>query len=324
MEQTIGKRIAEHRKKLGLTQDQLAEKLGVTAQAVSKWENDQSCPDITALPQLADIFSTSVDALLGRESPVYQAEVVENEDPIGGHLEFHWDGGKKAGIGFAVFVLLVGALMLTSALLALSLSFWSILWPSALLCFGLFGFFRKFSFFRICCTLLGGWFLADLFLPNHLQLESGVIWAVVILILGASLLIDTLRKPKKPIGYQGYKKNKSSFVTGENSFTYTCSFSEKTQPVNLALLKEGSAHCSFGEFVVDLSGVEQVSADCFLELHCSFGELKVLVPKRFAVKPDASTAFAGFSVSGQPDACPQGVIRAEVHCNFSEIIIEYI
>ena len=46
MEKTLGKRIMLHRKALGLTQEQLAEKLGVTAQAVSKWENDQSCPDI--------------------------------------------------------------------------------------------------------------------------------------------------------------------------------------------------------------------------------------------------------------------------------------
>ncbi len=42
MEQTLGKRIAENRKRLKLTQDQLAEKLGITAQAVSKWENDVS------------------------------------------------------------------------------------------------------------------------------------------------------------------------------------------------------------------------------------------------------------------------------------------
>ena len=55
MEQTLGKRIIEHRKALGLTQDQLAEKLGVTAQAVSKWENDQSCPDITMLPKLRNL-----------------------------------------------------------------------------------------------------------------------------------------------------------------------------------------------------------------------------------------------------------------------------
>ena len=42
MEQTIGRRIMENRKRLGLTQDQLAERLGVTAQAVSKWENEFS------------------------------------------------------------------------------------------------------------------------------------------------------------------------------------------------------------------------------------------------------------------------------------------
>ena len=68
MEQTIGRRIAENRKRLGMTQDQLAEKLGVTAQAVSKWENDQSCPDITMLPRLAEIFGISTDALLGRDT----------------------------------------------------------------------------------------------------------------------------------------------------------------------------------------------------------------------------------------------------------------
>ena len=65
MEETLGKRIVFHRKRLGLTQDALAELMGVTAQAVSKWENDQSCPDIGALPKLAEIFSISTDELLG-------------------------------------------------------------------------------------------------------------------------------------------------------------------------------------------------------------------------------------------------------------------
>ena len=40
MEATLGKRIMQHRKRLGLTQDALAEKMGITPQAVSKWEND--------------------------------------------------------------------------------------------------------------------------------------------------------------------------------------------------------------------------------------------------------------------------------------------
>ena len=50
----------------GLTQAALAEQLGITFQAVSKWENGQSAPDITLLPQLADIFGVQIDELFGR------------------------------------------------------------------------------------------------------------------------------------------------------------------------------------------------------------------------------------------------------------------
>ncbi len=64
---TLGTRIAEYRHNANLTQDQLAEKTGVTSQAVSKWENDLSCPDITLLPQLSDIFGITIDELLRGE-----------------------------------------------------------------------------------------------------------------------------------------------------------------------------------------------------------------------------------------------------------------
>ena len=65
MESTIGKRIAALRKERGLTQDELAEKLGLSPQAVSKWENDISCPDILLLPQLAQLLGVTTDQLLG-------------------------------------------------------------------------------------------------------------------------------------------------------------------------------------------------------------------------------------------------------------------
>lgn len=68
MDKTIGERIAEYRKLMKMTQEELAEKLGVSGQAVSKWENDISCPDIMTLPLLADIFGISVDELIrGKE-----------------------------------------------------------------------------------------------------------------------------------------------------------------------------------------------------------------------------------------------------------------
>ena len=70
MEQILfGVRIAAWRKELGLTQEGLAERLGVTNQAVSKWELDQCCPDITLFPALADLFGVSIDELFGREAP---------------------------------------------------------------------------------------------------------------------------------------------------------------------------------------------------------------------------------------------------------------
>lgn len=62
----ISGNIARHRKQRGLTQEQLAGRLGVTYQAVSKWENGQSCPDIMLIPLLADLFGITIDELFGR------------------------------------------------------------------------------------------------------------------------------------------------------------------------------------------------------------------------------------------------------------------
>ena len=64
MEMTIGKRIAALRREKNLKQDGLAQMLEVSPQAVSKWENDQTCPDISLLPKLAKILGVSVDELL--------------------------------------------------------------------------------------------------------------------------------------------------------------------------------------------------------------------------------------------------------------------
>ena len=64
---TIGQNIAELRKKKGLTQEELAEKMCVTAQAVSKWERDASYPDVTVLSALAQALGVSVAAILEGE-----------------------------------------------------------------------------------------------------------------------------------------------------------------------------------------------------------------------------------------------------------------
>ena len=64
MKKTLGTVIAELRKQHGMTQLELAEKMGVTDKAVSKWERDLSCPDINSLPTLAEVLGVSVEELM--------------------------------------------------------------------------------------------------------------------------------------------------------------------------------------------------------------------------------------------------------------------
>lgn len=68
MEKTIGKKLHELRKQSGFTQDYVAEKLGVSAQAVSKWENDIACPDIMTLPNIAELYGITIDELFKNEN----------------------------------------------------------------------------------------------------------------------------------------------------------------------------------------------------------------------------------------------------------------
>lgn len=67
-ENTIGLQIAYFRKLNCLTQEDLADKLGVSTQAVSKWEQQINYPDITLLPSLAKLFSISIDELFNYKS----------------------------------------------------------------------------------------------------------------------------------------------------------------------------------------------------------------------------------------------------------------
>ena len=68
MNETIGNRIAKFRKAKGMTQEELAHHMGVSSQAVSKWENDASCPDISLLPQLCKVLGVTTDELLTGKS----------------------------------------------------------------------------------------------------------------------------------------------------------------------------------------------------------------------------------------------------------------
>ncbi|BBB89673.1 MAG TPA: helix-turn-helix domain-containing protein [Methylomusa anaerophila] len=87
MKLTFGKNISKYRKLKNITQEELASKLGITFQAVSKWETGQTYPDITQLPNLSDILEVSIDKLMGHA--VYEKKVSIYEDEYA-RDDYYW------------------------------------------------------------------------------------------------------------------------------------------------------------------------------------------------------------------------------------------
>ncbi len=81
MKKPLAETIAETRKRKGMTQAELAEKLGVTDKAVSKWERGLSCPDIGSLPRLAEVLDLSVEELMQIKKPDGKPEVEKKDIP---------------------------------------------------------------------------------------------------------------------------------------------------------------------------------------------------------------------------------------------------
>lgn len=93
MKTTTGQTIAQYRKKAGLTQEELAEKCGVTAQAVSKWENDLSYPDLEGTGRLAAILGCTVDTLIHGDEEVPAVQLKKTGDLGRRMLEITVDKG---------------------------------------------------------------------------------------------------------------------------------------------------------------------------------------------------------------------------------------
>ena len=95
---TMGERIKQKRKDLNLTQEELAEKMGVSYQAVSKWENDASMPDTAIFPALAHVLGVSLDYLFTGKGEETAEKRVEWGNLTGIITkDIHGDVGKITG-----------------------------------------------------------------------------------------------------------------------------------------------------------------------------------------------------------------------------------
>ena len=111
---TLGQRIQELRKGLGFSQEELGERMGVSRQAISKWEGDQTIPELDKLIALSKLFGLTVGQLLGVEQPA-PAETVPKASRRQTFL--------LAGIGVVLLALIAAVGLLWSQLQALSLQY---------------------------------------------------------------------------------------------------------------------------------------------------------------------------------------------------------
>lgn len=328
-EETLGRRIAAHRKRLGLTQDALAEQLGVTAQAVSKWENDQSCPDINMLPKLAEIFGITIDTLLGVEKkepevlPVVEAVPEKTaEAPV--------LPGKRTSVGIAVWLLLAGLVLLAVEIrpihqLAVSVSVWETVCLTGLMVFGFFGLYPRFSLFRLGCAAVGSYYLyASLFMPP-VQLNQELMLPLLLLFFGAGLLVDSIRGKRVPVGHRDWKKmSENQFSCEGNAFSCRTCFGDGHREVRLETLDRGEAEVTFGELSVDIRDCMALGEDACIRLKCSFGSLTLYAPRRWRLQCVNRTAFGTVQEYGNvaPDA--ESVLRVDCDVSFGEISIKYL
>ena len=111
MKETFGQRFTRLRKQRGLTQEELGEKIGISGQAVSKWENDASMPDVGILVQLSDLLCVSLDELLGREIPstrIVPAEERKNIDDMIFRSRVDSEEGDKVNVNLPMKIIKAG------------------------------------------------------------------------------------------------------------------------------------------------------------------------------------------------------------------------
>ena len=343
-EMTIGKRIAARRKELKMTQDALAQELGVSAQAVSKRENDLSCPDISILSKLAKTLGITADELLGAEprEPVQLTEAAaesnfEEDDRPGIYVEsdngrkwdIHFDAPKKVSFSAAAWLICVALLMLAGPVLGMNtIGLWSAAWISGLIVWGVGSTVRRIRLSNIVVTICGVYFALDGLGILHLNLGWNILFPALILLLGLSLLFDGLRKKKdRPAGVHitGPSQTYNAEMRVEDGWLiYSNSFGEDRYLVAAPELKGGTVNVSFGEHILDFSGVEAVAEGCSVELNSSFGEIALKIPKRFRVNFVTSKSFAEVDVHGYPDVEPEGTINLISNLSFGELTIDYI
>ena len=341
MEQTIGKRIMTLRKSRGMTQDQLAEKMGVSAQAVSKWENDISCPDISLLPKLAELFQVTTDYLLGMPEKAELVPVPPKQsgfhvnigDPEDGEEDdqrsgftFNFDIGRKDLPWFATAVLLFAVGLLLNRTLLASLGeagIWDLMWPSAMLAMGLSSLWERISLWAVGMTGFGGYYL--LVNMHILDKWDALSWKTIVPVLlvfwALSMFVDHFRGGDRR-GH-GNPKATSNYETNDGKISYDGAFGSENVVVTEPVFRGGDIDVSFGSYTLDLTACQTVEPGSELTIDASFGSVTLKLPGNWKVRERSDRSFSSVSTHGSPDANADQLLVVESDLSFGSLDIRW-
>ena len=332
--ETMGKRIADLRKQKGMTQEQLAQQLGVTAQAVSKWENDLSCPDISILPQLAEVLGVTTDELLGkvqlRSLSLEDAEKTEKRKHT---VNVRLNLQKWEKVVFALLVMGLGIVFLLSALHVIELgegiSLWSVLWPFCLTFIGVMLCKSDLSPVSLGIALFGLYMLLYNVgvIPAQYRLTWSMIWPAALILIGLTVLLGYLFPKKKGEGEGFFHVEK-----GDPVFEYAeeggyvrveSAFSTQTKKVTGDEPFRGAKiDMSFGSLTFDLTEAN-IENGATIDADVSFGSMTLRLPAFVGIKSESSAAFGGVNCpTGDPNAAIRINLKGDV--SFGKIEVEYV
>ena len=198
----IANKLVKLRKQAGLSQEELADKLGLSRQAVSKWERAEASPDTDNLICLAKLYNVSLDDLLSTEDDpeTIIKEQVKKED------EKHLDPveRRKRQIEWAISGIVWSLFIIAYLLLGFLLGMWGTMWILVFIPDIIMSIFRcirkrRVREFNITFVVLFAFFLVDLVLFPELNLWHPM-WVVFLLIpvfYSVAHAIDTKGNPEK-------------------------------------------------------------------------------------------------------------------------------
>ena len=332
--ETMGKRISELRKNKGMTQEQLAQRVGVTAQAVSKWENDLSCPDISILPQLAEALGVTTDELLGKvQLRSLSLEDAEKKEKRKHTVNVRLNLQKWEKVVFALLVMGLGIVFLLNALRVIELgqgiSLWSVLWPFCLTCMGVMLCKSDLSPVSLGITLFGLYMLLYNVgvIPAEYKLTWSMIWPAALILIGLTVLLGYLfpRKKEEGEGFFHVEKGdpvfefseEGGYVRVESAFTTETKKVTGDEPFRGAKID-----MSFGSLTVDLTEAN-IENGATIDADVSFGSMTLRLPAFVGVKSESSAAFGGVNCpAGDPDAAIRINLKGDV--SFGKIEVEYV